>query len=381
MKPIRLFHRAAPFLLALALVSSAASAGEPAAQHAKHYVCPRCDNACDAKVHDKPGTCPFCGMKLMEQPEATEPTPPRKKVAILIFNAVEIIDYTGPYEVFGGADYDVYTVAETRAPVTTAMGMTVVPKYSFADAPQADVVVVPGGGVTEAQHSAPTLAWVKQQSTRVQQLMSVCNGAFILANAGLLDGLSATTTYGNLKKLQAAFPKVKVVDDQRFVDNGRIITTAGLSAGIDGALHVVEKLGGAGLAQRVALAGEYDWRPRASFVRGVLADTLIPQVDLNALGDWDIASTEGSTERWELVLEGRSALGAAQLMAQLDKGLAASGKWTRLEPAPASEASPLRSEWRFSGRKGEPWTGVLTLQPRQGAPGQYTAKLAIARAG
>jgi putative intracellular protease/amidase len=380
MKPNRLFHRAAPLLLALALSSGAASAVEPAAAHAKHYVCPPCAQPCDAKVHDKPGTCPLCGMKLVEQQEAAAPAPPRKKVAILIFNGVEIIDYTGPYEVFGGANYDVFTVAETRAPVTTAMGMTVVPKHAFAEAPQADVVVVPGGGVTEAQHSAPTLAWVKQQSTRVQQLMSVCNGAFILANAGLLDGLSATTTYINLEKFQAAFPKVKVVDDQRFVDNGRIITTAGLAAGIDGALHVVSKLDGLGLAQRVALAGEYDWRPRASFVRAALADRLIPQVDVDALGDWDIASTEGSTDRWELVLEGRSALSAAQLMAQLGQGLAA-GRWTRLEPASASAASPLRSDWHFSGRKGEPWTGVLTLQPRPGAAGQYTAKLAIARAG
>ncbi|AKQ68266.1 ThiJ/PfpI family protein [Myxococcus hansupus] len=375
MKPNRRFHRAALLLLALLLNAGAASAVEPA----KHYVCPPCAQPCDAQVHDKPGTCPHCGMKLVEQQKATAPALPRRKVAILIYNGVEIIDYTGPYEMFGGASYDVFTVAETLAPVTTAMGMTVVPKHAFADAPQADIVVVPGGGVTEAQHSKPTLTWVKQQSTRVQQLMSVCNGAFILANAGLLDGLNATTTYINLEKLQAAFPKVKVVDDQRVVDNGRIITTAGLAAGIDGALHVIAKLDGQGLAQQVALAGEYDWRPRASFVRAALADRLIPKIDLSALGDWDMANTEGSTDRWEQVITGRSTLDAARLMAQLDQGLVA-GKWMRLAPAPASAASPLRSDWRFNGRKGEPWTGVLTIHPQPGAAGQYTVKLLIARA-
>ncbi|MBF5045148.1 DJ-1/PfpI family protein [Aggregicoccus sp. 17bor-14] len=365
-------------LLTLALVSGLAWAAEPAAQHAKHYVCPPCKHPCDDKVHDTPGTCPDCGMKLVERPDAAEqtPAPARKKVAILLFDGVEIIDSMGPYEVFGGADYDVYTVAETRAPLTTAMGQTLVPRYAFAEAPQADVVVVPGGGVTEAQHRAPILAWVKQQSTRVQQLMSVCNGAFILANAGLLDGLSATTTAGNLKRLQALFPEVKVVDDQRVVDNGRIVTTAGLSAGIDGALHVVEKLSGRGLAQQVALNGEYDWRPRTPFVRAALADRLIPPVDVSALGDWSVASTEGDTGRWELVLEGRSALGAPQLMAKLGEALQSAGTWTRAE---GSAASASRSEWRFRGRKGEPWSGVLTLKP--GAAGQYTVTLAIARAG
>src|SRR6266852_4079568 len=178
---------------------------------------------------------------------------PSKKVAILIFDGVQIIDYTGPYEVFGSADFDVYTVAETTAPVTTAMGMTVVPKHTFADAPQPDVLVVPGGGVKATRDSAPTLRWIRDVTARAQYTMSVCNGSFILGSAGLLDGLNATTTSGNIDRMRAAFPEIHVVDDQRVVDNGKIITTGGLSAGIDGALHVISKMQGAGRAQQVAL--------------------------------------------------------------------------------------------------------------------------------
>src|SRR5207247_264180 len=205
-------------------------------------------------VFDKPGVCPQCGMPLVEQGSAAAAAHAHKKVGILIFNGVEIIDYTGPWEVFGAADFDVYTVAASRDPVTTAMGMTVVPKYTFADAPQSDVLVVPGGGVKAASGDRATLAWVNAVTEHAQHTMSVCNGAFILAHAGLLDGLGATTTASNLDRLEETFPKIRVVYDQRFVDNGKIITTGGLSAGIDGALHVVEKMLGHGTAQQVALS-------------------------------------------------------------------------------------------------------------------------------
>ncbi|WP_255654076.1 DJ-1/PfpI family protein [Corallococcus sp. EGB] len=320
-------------------------------------------------------------MKLVTQEEVKKAAQARRKVAILIFNGVQIIDYTGPYEVFGAADFDVYTVAETKEAVTTTMGMTVVPKYSFADAPPADVIVVPGGSVTDARRSSATLKWVTDQSARAQRTLSVCNGAFILASAGLLEGLTETTTAGNIQKLRDAFPGIKVVDDQRFVDNGKIVTAAGLSAGIDGALHVLSRLGGIGLAQQVALAEEYDWRPQAPFVRAALADRLIPALDVETLGTWDITRTEGGTDHWEQVLEGVTRLSARQVMDRVGKELEAKGRWTRVKPAAAGPASPLGSDWTFSDRDGKPWTGVLTLQPVPGATGRYTAKLAITRAG
>jgi len=260
-----------------------------AAEKPKHYVCAPCGMECDKTVYDKPGTCPVCGARLVDQKAAEAALanrPASRKVGILIFNGVEIIDYTGPWEVFGAAGFDVYTVAESKDPVTTAMGMTVVPKYTFADAPQPDILLVPGGDVHEPTTSAAALKWVADRSGRADHTLSVCNGAFILAGAGLLDGLSATTTYHLLDKLTTDFPKLKVVRDQRFVDNGRIITAGGLSSGIDGALHVVSKVRGNGVAQEVALGLEYDWRPRAGFARGALAESLIPDLNLDELGRW-----------------------------------------------------------------------------------------------
>src|SRR5262249_42863864 len=150
-------------------------------------------------------------------------------------------------------------------------------------------------------------------TARAEYTMSVCNGAFLLANAGLLDGLTATTTSGRIDQLRAQYPKVKVVDDRRFVDNGKIITTAGLSSGIDGALHVIERVEGEGEAQQAALADEYDWRPKSGFVRAALADRNIPEVNLDGLGKWKTERTEGDTGRWTLVMRGRSDLSAQQL--------------------------------------------------------------------
>jgi len=258
----RFLHLARAALLSLALAlpvvsASALAEGDAKTASTKHYVCPACAAPCDSLVFDAPGTCPQCGMALIEQAAAVKAaaeTPPAKRVGILVFDNVEIIDFTGPYEMFGTAGYDVYTVAATKDPITTAMGLKLIPQYSFADAPAPDVLLVPGGGVRGAQSSEPTLAWVREASAHSQHTLSVCNGAFILAQAGLLDGLTATTTAHLIEQLHAKFPKVNVVRDRRFVDNGKIVTAAGLSSGIDGALHVLSVMEGGGLAQQFALS-------------------------------------------------------------------------------------------------------------------------------
>ncbi|HJW33671.1 MAG TPA: DJ-1/PfpI family protein [Holophagaceae bacterium] len=235
-------------LLSFACFVAAAAQGAP-----KVYKCAPCDSVCDLATYDKPGMCPHCAMPLVTEP---------KKVAILVFNGVQIIDYTGPYEMFGAAGCEVFTVAATKDPVKTAMGMVVVPKYTFADAPKADVLVIPGGNVGQAQEDPGTLQFIKQSNAQNQATLSVCNGAFILASTGLLDGLTVTTTRGNIPRLAKRFAKLKVVGERRYVDNGHIVTAAGLSAGIDGALHVIEKLLGTETAKQVAFAEEYAWVPQ-----------------------------------------------------------------------------------------------------------------------
>ncbi len=375
-------------VFALALVLPVLSTGSraddaSAPAPAQHWVCVACNLPCDTLVFDHPGTCPQCGMALVTQAEAKAQAaaaalqPPATKVGILLFNGSEIIDFTGPYEVFGTAGYDVYTVAATKDPITTAMGMTVVPRYSFADAPQPDILLVPGGGVKGACASEPTLAYVRKASAAAGHTLSVCNGAFILASAGLLDGLTVTTTAHLIDQLHTRFPKVNVVKDQRFVDNGRIITAAGLSSGIDAALHLVSVVDGHGQAQQVALSQEYDWRPGAAYARAALADMELPNLDMDKLGHWTLVRTEGDRKSWEIEVKGTSELAHAELAAKLDAAFAAGGQW----------AKSNAGAWAHKDANGQRWTGQLRVEPAATTSAAatkdhaYTLHLAIARAG
>jgi len=273
----------------------------------------------------------------------------------------------------------VYTVAATKDPVTTAMGLTVVPKYSFADAPQPDVLVIPGGGIGGTVKDAATLRYIKDVSEHTANTMSVCNGAFILANTGLLDGLAATTTYHNIPKLADQYPKIKVVRDQRYVDNGKIITAAGLSAGIDGALHVIARLFGTGYAQKVALGEEVDWKPTAGFARGALADHEIPQINLDNMGKWDVVRTEGDTRHWDLALTCHSDLAASDITSRIEDGLA-KGKWTKVGSA-GKGAESHRSDWRFTGSDGKPWKATFKIESVGTSGHDFATALALARVG
>jgi hypothetical protein len=225
------------------------------------------------------------------------------------------------------------------------------------------------------------MKWVRERSQQAEITMSVCNGAFWLANAGLLDGLRATTTAnGNLERLAKGFPQIKVVDDERFVDNGRIITTAGLSSGIDGALHVVERLGGRGAARSVALSMEYDWRPDSGFARGAMADKY-----LRRLGDLDLpkdvqvknGDQKGDRQRWEQSWEITSPQLDAQHLGDLvDNLLARSWKKT----GGSSDKAEQHTRWAFKGDDGKPWTALAMVKPAPGSADKYLVSLSVEQA-
>ena len=383
----RFLRFALPLCLVLAVVLAAGNRIPSSTAHAaaKQYVCTACGLPCDVKVFDKPGTCPDCGMALVEQGSAaaTPPADTRRKVAILVFNGVEIIDSMGPYELFGAANYNVYTVGKTKDPVVSAMGMTLVPKYTFSDAPQPDVLVVPGGGVRGAQNDAELLKYVTDVTAKTQHTMSVCNGSFILASAGLLDGLTATTTYGNVVKLHENFPKVKVVGDQRYVDNGKIITTAGLSAGMDGALHVISKLDGEDRARQVALGEEYAWQPTGGYVRPALADRYVPNIDVEKLAgantDWKVVSSKGDAQRWDIVVQGASSQSAGELLANLGKALEDQAKWTATAVAASTGAEAASRSYTFKDMNGNSWQATLSIAPVTGSKSEFSAHLSMAR--
>jgi putative intracellular protease/amidase len=334
----------------------------------------------------------FGSYQPQKKSETETPKAAPRNLAILIFDGVQIIDYTGPYETFGhaysneGPVFNIYTVSEKVAAITTAMGMTVTPKYAFDNAPPANVLLIPGGDVEKQVNSPVVIAWLQSQSKDAEVVMSVCNGAFILAKAGLLDGLEATTTAGLIPMLRQAAPKTKVVDDRRFVDNGKIITTAGLSSGIDGSLHVIERFLGRGTAQMAALGMEYNWDPESKFVRAALADKYLRfnyDVKVRA-GGWRPLAREGTSDRWENTWAVVPEISAAELMESVNNSIAANriygppaAKWTRAE---ASEhKNVMQSLWQFTDEKGGTWNGVVLLEPVAGESNRFTLRVRIAR--
>ncbi len=357
----------------------------------KEYVCPPCGCGNDETVSDKPGYCSVCAMELIEKGSlAARPAAPqaqaqqqRKRVAILIFDGVQIIDYAGPYEVFGQAGFDVFTVAATADPITTAMGMKVTPSYTLDDSPEPNVIVIPGGGVVSAQNNPKIIKWIQEGEKRADHVLSVCNGAFILAKTGLLDGKSATTFYGLIDGFRAFAPRTTVVTDKRYVDNGKIITTAGLSSGIDGSLYVVSKLMGKARAQMVALNMEYNWQPGANYARANFADAHVRKIfglglsfEAPAGTQLRVLSTEGGTENWEVNWQLQGAASAADILKAVDSKLAADGKWVKQT---AAKPDATRSAWKFTDEKGAVWSGSTAIQEVAGEKNRFLVILKIAR--
>ena len=248
-------------LLCLCLTWFSANA-QPTAQAGLTYVCPACNSQCDTLTFNEPGHCPHCGMPLITEEEAdTHQSSTRKKIAFYLQDGVEVLDFAGPMEVFSYAGYDVFTVSKTKEPILAQGIVKIVPDYSITDAPHADILAFFGGNSGTASGDPDVIHWVQSQKD-VEYYLSVCTGAFILAESGILNGKTATTFHNALDKLEQDYPKIKVLKNVRFVDNGHVITTAGISAGIDGALHLVARLDGFNAARKAAYYMEYDkWVP------------------------------------------------------------------------------------------------------------------------
>ena len=260
---------------------------------------------------------------------------PAVRVGIVLFDGVQIIDFAGPYEVFGAADFGVVTVSRDGKPVTTAMGLKVTPDGSFADAPEFDVLLVPGGDVADAERDGALLDFVRTRAGSSREVLSVCTGAFVLASSGLLDGQQATTFTPRIAELARRYPAVQVVKDVRWTDNGQIVTSAGLSSGVDAALHVVGRLRGVEAARSVALHLEYDWKPEGGFVRSRLADRYLPKAELQKAVDWpaDLAmhqlSSVGDDRQWRMRFGVQSATSADELVARIGRGIDGLPGWVR----------------------------------------------------
>ena len=197
--------------------------------------------------------------------------PATRTVGILIFPEVEVLDFCGPFEVFAitrSGDhlddddrlFDVYTIAENDHLVRCRGGLQVQPHFTIDNHPPLDILVVPGGAGADVIYAGNdrVLDWIAAQAAQIELTTSVCTGAKLLAKRGLLDGKRATTHWGSVESLQRRHPEVDVVGDARFVDAGEVVTSAGVSAGIDMSLHVVSRLYGEKIAARTACIMEYD---------------------------------------------------------------------------------------------------------------------------
>src|SRR6476646_5225390 len=178
-------------------------------------------------------------------------------IGIVLFDDVEVLDFAGPFEVFAVAGnvteggFKVLTVAEradTNAPIVARNGLKIVPDYALADAPHLDLLVVPGGMGTRREVANPRLiGWIKRRAAEARLTTSDCTGAFLLAETGILAGKTVTTHWASVERMAQSYTMVHVRGDARFVDEGDIVTSAGVSAGIDMAHYVVGRINGAEL--------------------------------------------------------------------------------------------------------------------------------------
>ncbi|MHA4065070.1 DJ-1/PfpI family protein [Bacillus cereus] len=187
-------------------------------------------------------------------------------VGIFLFNEVEVLDFAGPFEVFSVTEvneekpFTVYTVSENGEMITARNGLKVQPDYSIENLPPVDILIIPGGlGAREYEiKNEIAIKWIRQQMKEVKLMTSVCTGALLLAKAGLLEGLKATTHWASIEKFKNEFQNVEVIENVKFVDEGHIITSAGISAGINMAFHIVKNLLGVHVAEDTAKRMEYD---------------------------------------------------------------------------------------------------------------------------
>ncbi len=202
--------------------------------------------------------------------------PQTDTVGLMIYDEVEVLDFCGPFEVFSVASrlagrdapkaaspFEVMLVADKGASVRARGGLMVTPHYSLEDHPRIDIMIVPGGIVTAELGKPHVIEWIKKVSHEAIISASVCTGSFLLARAGLLDGLEATTHWEDLDDFRDSFPRVIVQKDVGWVDHGDIVTSAGISAGIDMSLHLVRRRLGIEMAERTARQMEYRWRSEA----------------------------------------------------------------------------------------------------------------------
>ncbi|KJY95778.1 DJ-1/PfpI family protein [Pseudoalteromonas ruthenica] len=188
-------------------------------------------------------------------------------VGIYIYDQAEVLDFSGPFEVFSTASrvckndnpFDVFLISESGNAISARAGYRVMPNYGFNDHPMIDVLIVAGGVHSNEIGKSQVMEWISQQSTNASITASVCTGAFLLAKAKVLKEHKVTTHWEDMANLRSEFPKLNVIENVRWIDEGNIITSGGISAGIDMSLHLVSRLHSNDLAEKTARQMDFSW--------------------------------------------------------------------------------------------------------------------------
>ncbi|MCP4351140.1 MAG: DJ-1/PfpI family protein [Desulfobacterales bacterium] len=193
-------------------------------------------------------------------------------VGIYLYNEVEVLDFAGPFEVFSTASrvnarispesdnlFNVFTVAEDMNPLFTRGGIQIVPEHSISEHPEINLLIIPGGIVTDELAKRHIISWIITSSNIANITGSVCTGAFLLAKAGLLKSKAATTHWEDIDDLRSMFPDIKIKKNVRWVDEGSVVTAAGISAGIDMSLHLISRVANKNLSILTAKQMEFEW--------------------------------------------------------------------------------------------------------------------------
>ncbi len=193
-------------------------------------------------------------------------------VGIFLFPEIEVLDFAGPYEVFTTATrvaarqnpqhepvFSVFSIAETQQTVRARAGLQFIPDFPFDTHPTIDLLIIPGGVVSAELGKPHVIDWISRVAAATNITASVCTGAFLLAKAGVLSSHRATTHWEDIDDLKNAFPSLEVINNVRWVDEGSVVTSAGISAGIDMSLHLVSRITGMQVAERTARQMEFEW--------------------------------------------------------------------------------------------------------------------------
>ncbi|MCP4370996.1 MAG: DJ-1/PfpI family protein [Deltaproteobacteria bacterium] len=188
-------------------------------------------------------------------------------IGIYIYDKAEVLDFSGPFEVFTTASrvcsdaepFKVFLISETGETVVARAGYRVIPDYGFHNHPDIDVLIVVGGYHYEELKKKTVLKWIGKQANNAQYVASICSGTWLLSEAGVLTTQKVTTHFEDISTLQESYPDLRVQKNARWIDEGKIITSAGISAGIDMSLHLVGKFHNKTLADNTARQMEYEW--------------------------------------------------------------------------------------------------------------------------